>query len=187
MVTIRRAGPSDANAMARVHLASWRNTYAGVLPDRYLATLSVTREAVGYELGLIERRGGHAGFVAIADGSEAPGGGIVGFSTGGLSRRAGLADGEIETLYVLDDFRDRGIGRRLLRGMASHLTSLGARSAFAWVLEANASRFFYERLGARMVAQESIRYAGTALVQRAYAWNPIHKLLTATASNRQPR
>ena len=187
MVTIRRAGPSDANAMARVHLASWRNTYAGVLPDSYLANLSVTREAVGYELGLIERRGGHAGFVAVADGTEVPGGGVVGFATGGLSRRSGVADGEVETIYVLDDFRDRGIGRRLMRGIASHLTSLGARSAFAWVLEANAARFFYERLGAKLAAQEGIRYAGAALTQRAYAWNPIDVLLSATAGSQQRR
>jgi ribosomal protein S18 acetylase RimI-like enzyme len=175
--------------MARVHLASWRSTYAGVLPDHYLANLSVSREAAIYELGLVERRGGHAGFVAIADASEWPeaGGGVVGFATGGLARRPGIADGEIETLYVLDDFRDRGLGRRLMRGMASHLASLGARSAFAWVLEANASRFFYERLGARQVAREDIRYAGATLAQRAYGWTPIDDLLSATAGTRLRR
>lgn len=187
MVTIRRAGPSDANAMARVHLASWRNTYAGVLPDAYLANLSVAREASSYEAGLAQRRGGHAGFLALADGRETPGGGVIGFVTGGMARRSGLADGEVETLYLLDDFHERGIGRRLMRAMASHLASLGARSAFAWVLEANNSRFFYERLQARCIAQEEIRYAGAVLNQRAYAWDPIHVLLTATSSSKLPR
>ena len=187
MVTIRRALPSDAQAMARVHLASWRSTYAGVLPDEHLANLSLAREAQGYAAGLSQRHGGHAGFVAIADARETPGSGVVGFTTGGLARRPGLAEGEIETLYVLDDFRDRGIGRRLLRAMASHLASISAHSAFAWVLEANTSRFFYERLQAKLVAQEPILYAGTSVIQRAYAWTPIDTLLTATATTRLPR
>lgn len=185
-VTIRRARPGDAAAMARVHVAAWRNAYPGLLPDAYLANLSVTREAAGYEQGLALGRGGHAGFLAIADGSETPGGGVVGFVTGGFARRPGIAEGEVETLYLLDDFRERGIGRRLMRAMASHLASLGAGSAFAWVLEGNPSRFFYERLGAKPAAREVIRFAGTELPQRAYAWEAIHTLLTATAASQKP-
>ena len=46
---------------------------------------------------------------------------IVGFASGGRARRRGLAEGEVETLYLLDDYRDRGVGRRLMRAMAAHL------------------------------------------------------------------
>lgn len=187
MVTIRRARPADAQGMARVHLACWRSTYADILPPAYLAGMSALREAGDYERAMVERRGGHAGFVAVADANEPAGSGVVGFATGGLARRKGLAEGEIETLYLLDDFRERGIGRRLMRATASHLASLGAQSAFAWVLEANPSRWFYERLGARLVAREALNYAGTTVNQLAYAWDPIHTLLTATATTKLPR
>ncbi|WP_249732091.1 GNAT family N-acetyltransferase [Roseococcus sp. SDR] len=173
--------------MARVHLAAWRSTYAGILPEAYLTTLSAERESLDYERAILQRRGGHAGFVAIADGQEIPGGGVVGFITGGLSRRPGIAEGEVETLYLLDDFRDRGVGRRLMRAMASHLASLGAESAFAWVLEDNPSRWFYARLGAKLVAREALTFAGQRTTQLAYAWEPIHTLLTATATTRLPR
>jgi ribosomal protein S18 acetylase RimI-like enzyme len=187
MVTIRRARPGDADAMARVHLAAWRSTYAGILPEPYLASLSAERESLDYERGILERRGGHAGFVAMADGQEAGGSGVVGFITGGRSRRPGIADGEVETLYLLDDFRDRGVGRRLMRAMASHLASLGAESAFAWVLLENPSRWFYERLGARLAAREEFTFAGQKTTQLAYAWQPINTLLTATATTKLPR
>jgi len=187
MVTIRRARPGDADAMARVHLAAWRSTYAGVLPEAYLATLNEAQESLGYERAILERRGGHAGFVAVADRQEVPGGGVVGFVTGGMSRRPTIAEGEIETLYLLDDFRDRGIGRRLMRAMASHLASLGAASAFAWVLQDNPSRWFYERLGAKLAAREEVVFAGQKTTQLAYAWEPIHTLLTATATIKLPR
>lgn len=187
MVTIRRARAADAEAMARVHLESWRSTYAGVLPDAYLSGLCPWREAAAYERAIRERRGGHAAFVAVADALEPEGPGVVGFVTGGLSRRPQIAEGEIETLYLLDDFRDRGIGRRLMRAIASHLASLGARSAYVWVLEENPARWFYERLGARLVARETLRVGGRPVAQRAYAWEPIHTLLTATATSRLPR
>jgi len=34
------AGPSDAEDLARVHVASWRETYRGLLPDAFLARMS---------------------------------------------------------------------------------------------------------------------------------------------------
>lgn len=187
MLTIRRAKPGDAIAMGRVHVAAWRSTYAAILPEAYLGGLSAENEALGYERGILDRRGGHAGFVAVADGFEVPGGGIVGFTTGGLSRRPTIAEGEVETLYLLDDFRERGVGRRLMRAMASHLASLGAGSAFVWVLGDNPSRWFYERLGAKIAAQETMTFAGQRINQVAYAWAPIHTLLTATATTKLPR
>jgi GNAT superfamily N-acetyltransferase len=184
MVIIRRARPGDSDAMARVHLAAWRSTYAGILPEAYLAGLSLERESLDYQRAILERRGGHAGFVAIAQ--EGPAG-VVGFTTGGMSRRPSIAQGEVETIYLLDDYRERGIGRRLMRAMASHLASLGAESAFAWVLEQNPSRWFYERLGARITAREEMSFAGQKTAQLAYAWDPIHTLLSATATTRLPR
>ena len=93
-----------------------------------------------------------------------------------------LAEGEIETLYVLDDWRDRGLGRRLMRSAAAHLASAGCRSAFVWVLRDNPSRWFYERLGGRPVAEATIHVGGVPVVQVAYLWAPIEKLAQATSS-----
>jgi hypothetical protein len=192
MIAIRRARPSDAPSIAAVHVATWRSTYAGVLPDAFLARLSVVRHAAGYEQAITDRRDGHAVFVAVASGPDAPagqerreGGVVIGFASGGRARRPGLGEGEIETLYVLDDYRDRGLGRRLMRAMAAHLAAIGCRSAVLWVLEANPTRWFYLRLGGRHVARETICYAGITLEQLAFAWNPIKVLLAATAPVRE--
>src|SRR5882672_5736312 len=40
MISIRAATEHDAVAISQVHLHSWRTTYAGILPDEYLATLN---------------------------------------------------------------------------------------------------------------------------------------------------
>jgi ribosomal protein S18 acetylase RimI-like enzyme len=192
MICIRRARPADAAAIGAVHVATWRTAYAGVLPDDYLAELSDLRYALGYEQAISDRRHGHAVFVAVASGPDAPedrapeeGGTVVGFVSGGRARRDWLAQGEVETLYLLDDYRNRSIGRRLMRAMAAHLAAVGCRSAMLWVLKDNPSRWFYQRLGGRPAAREMIRFAGQAMEQIAFVWDPIDTLLAATAPARE--
>lgn len=186
MITIRRARPSDAGAIGAVHVAAWRSAYPGILPDTYLARLSASRQAAYYDNAVRSGVGVH---VASASGADlgAIGGAarVVGFVSGSRAREGHwtetLAEGEIETLYVLDDWRERGLGRRLMRAAAAHLASSGCGSAFVWVLRANPSRWFYERLGGRPVAEATIHVAGVPVVQTAYVWAPIEKLVRATS------
>ncbi len=173
MITIRRAVPADAPAMGAVHVTAWRSTYPGILPADYLAGLSVSRQAGQYAAAI---RGGVGVNVAVESGQ------LVGFSTASRSRRKAVAEGEIETLYVLDDFRDQGAGRGLIAASAAFLALLGCRSAFAWVLRDNPSRWFYERMGGKVVAEETIAFAGVPIVQCAYVWPDIGVLMDA-----QPR
>lgn len=175
MIAIRHARAEDAAAIAAVHVTSWRATYAGILPQAYLARMSVLRLAASYAAAI---RTGAAIHVAAAPS-------VVGFATSGRGRvGAGterLGDGEIETLYVADDWRDQGIGRRLLRAAASGLAEGGCRSAYLWVLRDNPSRWFYTRLQGRPAAEATIRVGGATVVQTAIVWNPIETLLAATA------
>lgn len=182
MISIRRARPADAAAIAAVHVAAWRSTYPGILPDQYLANLSIPRIAANYQRGLFERRDGEAMFVAVArPQAEGERPTIVGFASGGRCRRPGMAQGEIETLYVLDDWREMGLGRRLMRATAAHLSAIGCGSAMLWVLSENPARWFYGRLGARTLAIETIHVGGRPVQQTAMLWNPIDLLLSATA------
>ena len=179
MITVRRAKSADAPSIGAVHVAAWRSAYPGILPAEYLARLSPIRQAAHYERAILS---GAPVFVAIASGADAPDVGqrLVGFTTAGPARGAALAEGEVETLYVLDDFRDRGIGRRLLRAAAADLAHAGCRSAFLWVLRDNPSRWFYQRLGGRAVMESQVRVAGQMVPQTAFTWDPIEKLLSTS-------
>ncbi|MDJ0388217.1 GNAT family N-acetyltransferase [Roseomonas sp. E05] len=184
MICIRRAQPADATAIAAVHIACWRSTYPGLLPDAYLAGLSLPRIAGGYHRSLVERQNGEALFVAVLppqqqEEEEVPR--VVGFASCRRARRRGLAQGEIETLYVLDDWREQGLGRRLMRAAAAHLAAIGCGSVMLWVLTQNPSRWFYQRLGGQLVGMEVIHVGGRPVEQAAMLWNPIERLLTATA------
>ena len=158
---IRRARPADAPLIAAVHVAAWRSAYAGLLPAHTLTRMSVHHHAAQYDADIRADRGI---YVAVADGR------IAGFTTAGHPRTPGLADGEIETLYVLDDFRDRGLGRRLLQSGAAHLAANGCASLFLWVLRDNPARWFYERLGGRPTMDGTAIVGGQHIPQRAYVW-----------------
>ena len=179
MISIRRARPADAPAIGEIHAAVWRSAYAGILPDAYLAGLSAPRLAGFYQRAILDRREGHAVFVAVASGAAGPQ--VVGFASGGRTRRPGIAEGEVETLYLLEDWRECGAGRRLMRAMAAHLRAVGCRSAMLWVLSENPSRWFYRHLGGREAAREAIRVGGRVVEQAAFVWDPIESLLAATA------
>jgi ribosomal protein S18 acetylase RimI-like enzyme len=187
MICVRRARADDAAGIAAVHVAAWRSAYAGILNDSYLANLSEVRLASFYQRAILDRRQGHVVFVATAGGTDlpgdqpGPGAAIIGFASGGRARRHGLAEGEVETLYVLDDFRDRGVGRRLMRAMAAHLRAIGCRSAAVWVLAENQARYFYRHLGGRLAMTETIGVAGHPVQQTALAWDSIDSLLAHTA------
>jgi GNAT superfamily N-acetyltransferase len=160
----------DAPAIGAVHVTAWRSTYPGILPADYLARMSYARQAAHYDAAIRAGVGVHVAATTVNPR-------IIGFASADRSRRLALAEGELETLYVLDDFRDQGAGRQLLAAAAAHLIGIGCRTAFAWVLSSNQARWFYERLGAKLAAEETIRFAGVDLLQCAYVWSDITSLI----------
>lgn len=177
MISIRRARLTDASGIAAVHVATWRSAYANVLPDDYLASLSIRRLAQQYEHGIRLGMGLHVASCYGEPGAPP----VLGFSSSSRCRENSLGEGEVETLYVLDDYRERGLGGRLLRASAKHLALLGCRSAYAWVLSENPSRFFYQHLGGKQIAAGTTRVAGEDIPQIAMAWDPIATLLDVNA------
>ncbi len=173
MTTIRRAQLMDAPGIAGVHVATWRSAYAGILPEAYLARLSVNRQTGSYLMAMQSGVGVH---VALDNDGSPPR--VIGFATARRHHPAHTnGAGEIETLYVLDDWRDRGIGRRLVQASARWLAEQGCASMFLWVLRDNPNRWFYARLGGTLASEQAIRVGGQDVIQTAYTWPDIAPLL----------
>lgn len=167
---MRRATVADAAAVARIHVETWRTTYAGILPDAYLVGMQRSRHASYWHRMIASDRGARLTLVM-----EEPDAGIVGFASGGPARRAGLprggaTKGEIYTLYVGDNWQGRGYGRALFHGAAASLFEAGLGGIVVWVLDANPSRFFYEAMGGVRFATRRELFAGVELAEIAYAW-----------------
>jgi ribosomal protein S18 acetylase RimI-like enzyme len=130
---IRPATPDDAEAVARVHVETWRAAYVHALPAEGLASLSVTQRTE------IHRRSPPV--VAEVDGE------IVGFVSVGPGTDPDT-DGELYAIYVLPDHWGSGVGRALMQAGEERLRQLGHQHAILWVLEDNPrARRFYEAAG----------------------------------------
>ena len=57
-VTIRVATEGDAAGIARVHVRSWQEAYAGIVPDAYLASLDADERTAQWRTYLREGPGG---------------------------------------------------------------------------------------------------------------------------------
>jgi len=163
------AGPADAEDLARVHVAAWRETYRDLLPDAFLARMSEPAHARRFAR-LLRDSPPHA-LTLVAAGR----GGIVGYVEGGPSRSGVAGEAELATLYLLRAAQGRGLGRRLLAGAARAMAANGATSLAISVLRDNtAARAFYEHLGGMADPPRPERGPGGATVQEVtYRWAAI--------------
>ena len=173
--TIRPAGIHDAAAIARVHVESWKTTYAGVVPDAYLAGLDEQESARRWAERLAA--GDHFAFVAEANS------GVVGFISGGKSREAlGNCDAELYAIYLLHSQQRLGAGRLLTHALATALHDIGHQSLLVWALEQNPAVYFYQRLGAVRIAERSIEIGGAHLPELAFVWRSLDDLVHVTST-----
>ena len=166
------AGPADAEALARVHVQSWRETYRGLLPDAYLARMSEEAHARRFAKALL-KPGPDDVTLAVADRW-----GLAGYAQGGPSRRGAPGEAEVATLYLVRAAQNRGLGGKLLGDTARALAVRGARSLVISVLRDNfAARGFYEHLGGEPeAARREPGPGGGSYWEVAYRWADITRL-----------
>jgi len=180
--SIRRARLEDAEAIAAVHVAAWRESYTGLVPAEMLANLSVEDRAKRWRRILGEP---NPEIRTVAFVSCAPDGAVVGFGSCGLQRSAELAgagfSGEFQAIYVLRAAQHRGVGRTLMNAMAHSLQEDGVQGGALWVLEGNQpARGFYDVLGGMVIAhREDKRGESTVFVEVAYGWTNLTSVAKA--------
>lgn len=166
------AGPSDAEDLARVHVAAWRETYRGVISDDWLGRMNEAAHSRRFARGLL-----HPGprDVTLAAANRA---GLVGYAAGGPSRSGHPGEAEIQTLYVLRRAQGMGLGARLLIDTTRALAAAGAGSLMISVLRENIrARGFYEYLGGIADSARPERGPGGQLLYEvAYRWADIGSL-----------
>ena len=179
-LVIRPARLADAAGIAAIHVETWQSAYAGIIGDDYLVGLKDRATVRSWRRELLSSHSGHQVLAAVARDPASGVSQIVGFGSCGRRRSVALPyGGEIYTLYVSSDWQGRGLGRRLLTGLFRRLVLSDRRSAFLWVLSANPSRWFYEAMAGRPVAERRERFAGSLLEETAYAWPDLESWLAA--------
>ena len=157
-VTIRTADVADAAAIAQVHVASWQEAYAGIVPVEHLNTLEAgAREEDWAEHLRNGPRDGVRTWVAD-DGTR-----IVGFASVGPARDedAARGDEEIYSIYLDPKMWGKGVARDLMRTVLAEVSPQGALTL--WVLADNErARHFYRRHGFKEDGAERLDEVGGA-------------------------
>jgi ribosomal protein S18 acetylase RimI-like enzyme len=183
MTTIRPATERDAAGIAKVYVDTWRSSYAAILPHRGLLRMSyeeharqwtwIVRDHTQSLIVAIEADDGVVGFAGYGPARTRP---AAGRFAGADARVA-----EIYTLYVLPDFQERGIGRQLLTAAFATLVEKRYSCGFLWALRDNHARWFYERVGGKLIAERQERQWGRMMDQVCYGWPDLAQV-TATPS-----
>lgn len=142
-VTIRRATRSDADAIAAVHVRSWQEAYAGIVPAEHLQSLDPKRWAVRWA-DFLERGPADRVLTWVA----VTGANLIGFASVGPARDedARPAEREIYSIYLDPGTWGRGVARELIRTV---IADAGDRTPLSlWVLADNErAQHFYRRHG----------------------------------------
>ncbi len=166
---VRPADSAHAEAIARVQVRAWEESYRGLIPDAAFAPHAVDvrigqwRGTLGDPLVLVN--------VAERDGS------ICGFGSAGKARAGLPAASEIYSLYLLKAVKRQGVERMLFTHLREALTARGFASLGLWVLANNLpARRFYEAMAGRAGETRISREGGLALEDIAYLWDDIASL-----------
>lgn len=160
----RPAKPEDANAIAQVHEASWKNAYAGIVPYSALARM-ISRRDVKWWANAIRK----STLVLVIEME----GDIVGYATMGPNRVSTFPhEGEVYEIYLLPEYQGVGLGSRLFSDAVAELKKRGYNGVVVWVLADNEPALsFYKNAGGRAIAQGSEHFDDKKLMKTAFVWN----------------
>jgi GNAT superfamily N-acetyltransferase len=136
---LRPLAPEDCAELARVHMAVWRDAYAGLMPADYLAGLSDERCADRWRESAARPEDAPERTLVVVDAR----GRLAGFGIAGPSRDEDApTEWELYAVNLAAPARGTGVADRLLDRL------VGDCDATLWVIEGNArARAFYTRRG----------------------------------------
>jgi len=153
---VRAARAGDAEALARVQVASWRHGLAGVVPAALLGELTSEEAAAVWrdrwrEAIASPPTSRHRVLAAVTDSAEFAAREVVGFVSAGPATDADRwpgTDAEVYEFRVSTERTRQGHGSRLLHAAADTLVADGFHTVSTWVLEADVVvRRFLESAG----------------------------------------
>ena len=175
-ITISPASPADASGVSCTNVICWKETYRGIFPDEILDSLDFHKgiESRRKQLEDEIRERKEITYVAENDRKE-----IVGFTN------VGSADdplncttkAEIRTIYLLKKYQGMGLGKKLFLTAIGWAKEHDFRSLRLWVLERNATRGFYEKMGGMITARKFEKRYNNKYEVICYSWCEIDKII----------
>jgi ribosomal protein S18 acetylase RimI-like enzyme len=167
---VREARYSDAEDIARVHIASSDDSYAPLAKDWPAQALSARTERWAASLCASLVDATRVDLVAAVEGS------VVGFISGGPSRRNDRpAQVEVYVVHVLPHYRGRGVGSQLWDLACATLRGPACTALYVDTLAELPCCAFYEARGGEVLTRSEGIFHGATVTELVYFW-PAGKL-----------
>jgi ribosomal protein S18 acetylase RimI-like enzyme len=163
VITLRNAREHDAEGIADVHDAAWRDAYRGVIPGRELEKMIARRGPRWWHSAIV--RGSR---LIVLDFDET----IGGYASYGRNRVPSMPfGGEIFELYIAPEFQGLGFGRRLFEAARKDLIEHGYPATIVWALAENDRALeFYRRLGGKFIREANERFGSETRARVAFGF-----------------
>jgi L-amino acid N-acyltransferase YncA len=169
-MNIRKASVEDAAGIAHVHVASWKTTYAGIMPDEVLQNLDVQERGKMWTSILTTHKDRNSTYVATTEEGT-----VIGFASGGKAQSDTFgADAELYAIYLLEERQGKGVGRELFLHVVAELQEKQYESMVTWVVKDNPAVKFYESFGPELLMEEYVE--DLHVTEVAYIWRDLQKV-----------
>jgi ribosomal protein S18 acetylase RimI-like enzyme len=172
-MNIRQARTEDVITIARVHIDTWRTTFAGIVPQNYLDQFTYAESEEIWTEILQGKRGDRPFFVAETSEKQ-----VVGFILGGANRLTDYPSylGELIGIYIVQSHQGQGLGHSLTQTLVEAMVQRDCPSMLVWTLTRNPACRFYEALGAQLIGKDHAEVGGAVFETSVYGWTDTHLL-----------
>lgn len=169
-MVIREYRKEDLYSVAKIHVDTWNSTYFDIFPEGYLKSRTYEMQKKKWIDRLFSNEDTKE-FMFVAENEN---GDVVRFSTGSLNDLCSEFDSTLYTLYILKNYQNKGIGKSLIKAVASKLRLLGAKNMILSAFEENNACNFYEHLGGKQGNKKVVNIDGIDLIEIDYEWEDIN-------------
>ena len=161
---IRRRERKDCEAIAKLITICWNETYRGLVSDEFLDGLYKNEEdRIKNSYEKFDENDNHQ-FVLEVDGK------VVGWMNIGDSDE-GSEYGEIHAIYILNEYKGFGYGRKLVEEGIKEIKSMGFKQMIIGCLDGYKSNEFYKHIGGKFIKQRMFEKLG--MMENVYLFEEI--------------
>ncbi len=172
-IMIDKATVDDADKIAAIHIASWRDVYANILSTEYLSD-EIDQERRDFWQHKIQNKDQTEIVLTIKSGDR-----VIGFIWTTTVGEPGY-DTVIEALHIDPSARGCGYGKKLMKAAVEQLISNGTKSVCLRVFDANTAAFrFYQHLGGVKDQSGIDNFSGSNAADSRIGWKDIMVLRAA--------
>lgn len=160
---IRKKEYKDCISVVKIITKTWQQTYEGIMDEKYLNELSYNENERILNAQRSFKNETDQEFVLELDGI------VIGFIRVGKSSYDDLKSvGEIFALYLIEEYKNRGFGKKLFLKGVSYLKENGYENIIVGCIKENLSNQFYKHMGGKIIGERKYERAGKKFIENIY-------------------